>query len=358
MSITWSPDRPGNWLFHCHWAIHLEPDSLSAASDDPHHREMIGLALGVSVGERTGGPVATQPAASRAGVTRRLRLVAVEDTIPNRRLSGLAVPSMHFVLDERGHRTAAPFGESPELDLVRGQPVEITVVNHLDEPTSVHWHGIEVEDSYVDGVGGFSGAGARLAPEITPGDSFVARFTPPRSGTFMYHSHVDETRQQRAGMVGALIVLDPGVVPSADEHVFLLNGAMSGDHRQPVEINGTVGSDTVVVSVGRPARLRMVSLAWANPTLMFSVTEPVERAIGGAPPAFARWTPIAKDGFDLPAAAQIPRAARHVISMGETYDFVLTPPRAGMYALTVGPNPPPGVRVPDRVLARVVIRAR
>ena len=88
-------------------------------------------------------------------------------------------------------------------------------MNQLPEPTSVHWHGIEIQDSYADGVPGFSGAGLRLTPEIAPGDSFVARFTPPRSGTFMYHAHVDELREQLAGLEGAIIVRDPGTQPSA-----------------------------------------------------------------------------------------------------------------------------------------------
>ena len=91
--------------------------------------------------------------------------------------------------------------------LKRGEPVSITVVNHLREPTAVHWHGIELE-SYFDGVADFSGAGTRIAPAIAPGDSFEARFTPPRSGTFMYHPHADEMRQQQAGLSGALLVVD------------------------------------------------------------------------------------------------------------------------------------------------------
>ena len=69
---------------------------------------------------------------------------------------------MRFVLEEHGRRTDTGRDFSPEIDLTRGEPVSITIVNHLAEPTSVHWHGIEVEDSYVDGVPGFSGAGTRL----------------------------------------------------------------------------------------------------------------------------------------------------------------------------------------------------
>lgn len=74
----------------------------------------------------------------------------------------------------------------------------ITVVNELPEPTSVHWHGIELE-SYYDGVAGFAGEGNRIAPAIEPGGSFEARFTPRRSGIFSFITHIDEVRQQQAG---------------------------------------------------------------------------------------------------------------------------------------------------------------
>ena len=194
MSMSWSPDRPGNWLFHCHFALHLQPDSLSAAADDPHEQDMVGLVLGVNVAGRPGVRAAGQPTA-----VRHLRLIAIADSTPTgggRRPNGghiatllhqfAALPSMHFVLEEGGHRVEAGREFSPELDLTRGVPVSIMVVNHLSEPTSVHWHGIEVEDSYVDGVPGFSGAGKHLSPAIAPGDSFEARFTPPRAG----HVHV------------------------------------------------------------------------------------------------------------------------------------------------------------------------
>ena len=51
----------------------------------------------------------------------------------------------------------------PTLALRRGEPVEITLVNHLPEATSIHWHGMELE-SYYDGVHGWSGAGAQVTP--------------------------------------------------------------------------------------------------------------------------------------------------------------------------------------------------
>ena len=358
MSMTWSPDRPGDWLFHCHWAIHLTPDSLSAAPDDTHHREMTGLVLGIEVAARAGAAtvVAQQAASPAMRTTRRLRLVAVEDSAPGDTRSAGAVPSMHFVIDENGHRTTAPLGQSPELDLVRGQPVAITIVNHLDEPTSVHWHGVEVEDSYVDGVAGFSGSGRHLAPAIAPGDSFVARFTPPRSGTFMYHTHMDDARQERAGMVGPLIVRDSAAAPSPDEHTFLLKGARLG-HRSPLEIDDGSRADTIELRVGRAVRLRLASLAWTNPTPLVSLAAKPDSGLPRGQAEVLQWTPLAKDGFDLPPAARTPRAARQVISMGETYDYVFTPTRPGLYVLSARPGAPPGVPVPRRVLAQVILRA-
>src|SRR5580765_2524826 len=137
---------------------------------------------------------------------------------------------MRFVLEADGHRVDTGRDFSPELDLMRGEPVSITIVNHLAEPTSVHWHGIEVEDSYMDGVPDFSGSEKHV--------------TPPRAGTFMYHAHVDELREQMGGLEGALIVRDRGDVPSVDDHVFFLKGDVPTTGH-PLEINGQANPDTV-----------------------------------------------------------------------------------------------------------------
>jgi FtsP/CotA-like multicopper oxidase with cupredoxin domain len=361
MSMSWSPDRPGNWLFHCHFAIHLQPDSLSAASDDPHRRDMVGLALGVNVAGRPGVRAAGQPTA-----VRHLRLIAVADGMPTmenrdrdstlfakvlRELGADSVPSMRFVLEEHGHRVETGRDFSPELDLTRGVPVSIMVVNHLSEPTSVHWHGIEVEDSYVDGVPGFSGEGRRLSPAIAPGDSFEVRFTPPRAGTFMYHAHVDELREQLGGLEGALIVRDPGSAPPSDDHVFFLKGFAYDTATHPSEINGETNPDTVVLHVGRPARFRLLNLSTPYPVARFSLTARPDSAFAGGAvidTMVVSWRPVAKDGFDLPGTMQVSRPARQVVTMGETYDFEYTPQQRGTLRLEVR-NGQLLVRVPIRV---------
>ena len=95
----------------------------------------------------------------------------------------------------------------PPLVLKRGEPVEITVMNRLGEPTAVHWHGMEL-DSYYDGVHNWSGIERKLAPMIEPDASFVVRFTPPRSGTFIYHTHLHDERQLPLGLYGPMLVVD------------------------------------------------------------------------------------------------------------------------------------------------------
>jgi len=341
MSMTWSPDRPGNWVFHCHFALHNMPDSMSAAPNDRRMRGMAGLVLGVNVAGRRGVHLVGAPAPARY-----LRLVATVDslrTIGVLNPSGRYIPepSMRFVLDEHDRRVDTKRAFSPELDLIRGEPVSITIVNHLPEPTSVHWHGIELEDSYMDGVPGVSGKGTRLTPEIAPGDSFEARFTPPRSGTFMYHAHVDEPREEQAGLEGALIVRDPGSPLSPDDHVFFFKGG---------GINGEPNPDTVVLHAGRPARLRFFNLANWEVMTFFSLTSRPDSALRLANDTLVvGWRRLAKDGFDLPPAQHV-SPARQLVSMGETYDFEYTPVRQGTLRLELrGPEGQLIFRVPIRV---------
>jgi hypothetical protein len=330
MTMTWSPDRPGNWLFHCHFALHNSSFSLLATPDDPDMRDMVGLVIGTIVAPRPGVIVAGHPAAAR-----HLRLVA--EAGPARAPNGPDTPpDMHFVLDEHGRRIDTHADVSPELDLVRGEPVAITIVNHLDVPTSVHWHGIEVEDSYMDGAPGFSGEGRHLAPAIAPGDSFTARFTPTRSGTFMYHAHMDEMREELAGLEGMLIVRDSVAVPPND-YAFMFKGN-ENNRSHPVEINGRSDPDTLVLHVGQRTRFRLGNLSGgtnSSAPSFWLTSRPDSAARIDRDTMLVRWQPVAKDGFDLPASARSPRPAQQVVSVGETFDFEYTPMDAGLLRLEV-----------------------
>ena len=87
----------------------------------------------------------------------------------------------------------------PELRVAEGDLVRVTVTNSLDEPTTVHWHGVDLPVG-MDGTPGFS------QDPILPGASFTYEFVATPSGTLWYHSHFNELAQHGAGLVGALIV--------------------------------------------------------------------------------------------------------------------------------------------------------
>jgi len=211
----------------------------------------------------------------------------------------------------------------PPIVLRRGEPVSITVMNRLPEPTAVHWHGIELE-SYFDGVAGFSGTDARPSPLIAPGDSFVARFTPPRAGTFIYHTHVDELRQQPAGLSGVLVVVDPArAYDAATDVPVLISTPRLPEERGRVLLNGSLAPAPLEFRAGVPVRLRFVNITINRPAMR------VELLRDGA---LAHWRPLAVDGADLPDARRTSVAARQPITIGQTLDFELMP-EAGEYRL-------------------------
>lgn len=91
---------------------------------------------------------------------------------------------------------------APELRFIEGDNVIINLHNNLDEPGSIHWHGLLVPYK-MDGVPWVS------MPPIAPGDTFQYRFTLKQSGTYWYHSHSELHEQQ--GLYGAFVV-EPRVV--------------------------------------------------------------------------------------------------------------------------------------------------
>ncbi len=97
----------------------------------------------------------------------------------------------------------------PPIILTRGEIAEIEVMNMTSKPTVIHWHGIEIE-SYYDGVAGRTGSAQQTSPAVAPGASFVARMTPLRTGTFIYHTHGHDEKQLLNGLYGPPIVLEPG----------------------------------------------------------------------------------------------------------------------------------------------------
>jgi FtsP/CotA-like multicopper oxidase with cupredoxin domain len=338
MSLSWLADRPGNWIYHCHYAIHLsklvaldtengELDSTMMRhhmSDRPH--QMFGLVLGVSIAPKGANPVAME-------TPRAIRLVQRERPSIYGSQAG-----MSYVMDgtaEAADPSALPV-PGPMLVLERGKRVAVTIVNQSEEPAAVHWHGIELE-SYPDGVPGWSGSGNTVLQAIAPGDSLTVRWTPPRAGSFMYHSHFNESMQMGSGLYGPIIVLEPGErFDSATDKVLFFGTA--GSASNPVfgpfpgyVMNGKTSPEPMNLKAGTQYRLRVFNLAGDSPlqVSLDSGTTPI------------RWRPVAKDGYPLPPSQMAAREAVVVSDPGEIYDFEYTPPAAEELTLRFGPVPPP-----------------
>ena len=330
MTMTWTPERAGNWLFHCHVMHHVSPDRRLAGSPagtprghlgghgghDGHGEAadrsmgMAGMVIGVTV--RDPSPPAA-PAAG--GATPRALTLVMQPT----RQHDAAASGAGFLLSEAGEPPAAADAAAPGPAIVlrRGEPVEITLVNRLAEATAIHWHGMELE-SYYDGVHGWSGAGRRVTPMIAPGGRFVVRFTPPRAGTFIYHTHLHDYRQLTSGLYGPLIVTGAGETfdPATDHAIVLGRSGLSSENPSiltdpdSVVINGQ-RAPRLVWRAGARHRVRLINI---TPDDIFSVSlqtseEPVT------------WTPVAKDGAPLPPARSVAGPARQSIAVGETYEF-------------------------------------
>lgn len=322
MTLGWRPDRPGNWLFHCHLMFHASHLSrLSVTPHDAHSadvtKHMAGLVLGIVAQPRPDETAEPRPE------PRRLILHALQG--PPR---GRAKHAMSFVLQRDDLPPASDSVENPGslLVLTRNQPTDITVINRMAEATSIHWHGIELE-SWSDGVPGWSGAGNRLAPAVAPGDSFTARLTLPRAGTFIYHTHLNDVEQVSSGLYGAIVVLEPGqrYDPETD-HVFL--NSWSGPRPPPrFLMNGDSVTRVMRFKGGVTHRLRFINIGAAARPIFWLVRDSTLQT----------WRPVAKDGADLPAAQSQDRPAVLKIDVGETYDMMWKPPAPGEYSLRAGP---------------------
>ncbi|HYT76918.1 MAG TPA: multicopper oxidase domain-containing protein [Vicinamibacterales bacterium] len=321
-TLTWKPTRPGNWLFHCHDNAHLLYGGTVDGSPSPRadvHRHVENHALEMMAGPVMGITVtgaATDRISQPDEKQRHLRLIARIDA------GGTETePAFAYALEEDGHAGAARMQlPGPTILLRRGEPVAITVANELQEPTAVHWHCIELE-SYYDGVAGFAGEGTHIAPAIAPGASFEAHFTPPRSGMFIYHTHIDEVRQQQAGLYGALLVVDsPSAHDPRHDLIFMVSVPRQNADADVVLVNGSPTPPATEMRAGEHYRLRIINLHIARPSMRMRILQ------GSSP---LTWRGVAKDGRDLPGDQAVDGPSEIQMGNGETYDFDFVPAAAG-----------------------------
>ncbi|MEP6592016.1 MAG: multicopper oxidase domain-containing protein, partial [Gemmatimonadota bacterium] len=321
--ITWSPDRPGNWLFHCHLSFHVIPDvRLDKDPADEHQTHspdpmvhMAGLVMGLSVSPKPGA------ATAKAAPARRLDLWFQQG--PKRG----SMPATYSYILQRGAtppaRDSVVIPGTP-LILTRGVPVDVVVHNRTTQPGGVHWHGVELL-SWSDGVVGWSSRGTAMAPPIMPGGSFTAHLLLPRAGTFIYHTHMNDIEQATGGAVGAIVVTEPGErFDPARDHLYLTH--WNGPEGYPLVNGDSATSAPLLLAGGMTQRFRFINIGPAN-RFRFSLRQDTTEVT---------WRARAKDGADLAAALRSDGPATVVIDVGETYDFEFTPPKQpGQYELVL-----------------------
>lgn len=329
-SLVWSPERPGTWLLHCHHFAHTTPNIGYGADQknpeelrlqreeharmDPNHhvvQVMGGLMMALEIRPPAGWTL-------NAPARRQLRLVLPDDSTA-RDSSRFFTPSVGD-----GDRLTPPVtreGPGAPLILRQGEPTTIQVVNNSPDATGIHWHGMELE-SYYDGVVGVGGTPGQITTAVMPRSTFEARMTPPRAGTFIYHTHLFETRQVARGLYGAMVVMPSGEEfdPTRD-HLYVMG--VTRTHN--AALNGLRALPPLQFTAGESHRLRFINITVTNAGLQMHLL--------AADSTATQWLAVAKDGMDLPVHQRVMRTARQPVSIGETYDFMFTPPAPGRYLL-------------------------
>jgi FtsP/CotA-like multicopper oxidase with cupredoxin domain len=217
----------------------------------------------------------------------------------------------------------------PAIRARRGGTVKVRLVNELDQPTTIHWHGIRIENAF-DGV-----------PDLTqeavpPGRSFDYEFTVPDAGTYWYHTHNRTWEQMARGLYGPLIVEgdatsvaqdltlivdDWRLAPDGaiDEASFgnMMDWSHAGRLGNWVTVNGR-DNPRIGLSAGAAARLRLINAA--NARIFRLAIEGLDMRLAGL------------DGqvFEEPVALDAPLT----LSPAQRADVIVRPRAAGNHALT------------------------
>ena len=138
----------------------------------------------------------------------------------------------------------------PTLRVRQDSEIVVNVLNQGDHPTTVHWHGLRLENRY---------DGTHETQPLTPvGGTFAARCRFPDPGVYWYHPHVREDYGQEMGLYGNILVepADPDYWPPVNreialtlDDILLEDGKVAPFHRE----------ETTHAAMGRFGDLLLVS---------------------------------------------------------------------------------------------------
>jgi FtsP/CotA-like multicopper oxidase with cupredoxin domain len=136
-----------------------------------------------------------------------------------------------FVRRRLHGRTFTMFGfngqyPGPLLWVPQDAEIVVDFTNRLDQPTTVHWHGLRLDNRF-DGV-------PHVTQEPVPaGGRFAYHLRFPDAGVYWYHPHVREDVQQDLGLYGNMLVRSPRADyygPAHREEVLMLDDLLVADH--------------------------------------------------------------------------------------------------------------------------------
>ncbi len=172
----------------------------------------------------------------------------------------IIIPGRTF--DLWGFNGSAP---GPTIQTNEGDRIRILFDNHLPEPTSIHWHGLELPIE-MDGVPGIG------QKPVMPGGRFVYEFQLHQNGTFFYHSHM--AMQEMVGMLGGFIIhpkasysprVDKDFLLALQEYSVLPNSTVPNSMKMEfnwLTFNGKASPATtpLIIRVGDRVRVRLINM--------------------------------------------------------------------------------------------------
>ena len=143
------------------------------------------------------------PASAGAGLA---KIRTAQDTNPRPKVFETRIVAREAMIDlDRDGQPESVFAfngtiPGPQIDVNVGDTVTVRFKNELPLPSSIHWHGIEVNNKS-DGT-------PVTQNEVLPGGSYTYRFKVTRPGIFWYHPHIKPSNQVWKGLYGPIIVTD------------------------------------------------------------------------------------------------------------------------------------------------------
>ncbi len=128
------------------------------------------------------------------------------------------------VVNTLGYANAIP---APAIRANVGDELQVAVTNKLDKPTSMHWHGIALQNN-MDGA-------MPATPNIPAGGAFTYKFSVPDPGTYWAHPHTGV--EADTGLYLPLIIDDPkGSADYDAEWIVMMDDWTDGVGRSPQTI--------------------------------------------------------------------------------------------------------------------------